>query len=295
MSKPGPSPWLLIGLGGAVVIGGALLASSVGSDAPAVVRRVVREGRQIVGRLSIKRVLARVSSHEGSYSSTNRNTDGEGLSYGIIQWTQRSGNLGKVLRAMAKADPAAFRRIFGGAWRELLEVTTAASLAPVAGVVLWAEPWVSRFKEAGRHEPFRAAQRRLATSGSHWQGAVKVAAHLGIHTERAMCLFYDTAVHQGAGAAMSIAKATKKHFTTQGAAQVPAIEVLRFYAQSCAARFRRSTAPSKQPSNPNRSWRQVRPGEWHYFAREFDLYAAVHKRRMGIVNDPDLGDDEVQV
>ena len=35
----------------------------------------------------------------GKYTAQNRNADGAGLSFGILQWTQRSGSLGQIGRA----------------------------------------------------------------------------------------------------------------------------------------------------------------------------------------------------
>ncbi len=71
-------------------------------------------------------MLAAVVRHEAgglNYGAQNRNWDGAGLSYGVLQWTQISGNLGKLLAAMVRADQANFLRIFGEHASELLRVT----------------------------------------------------------------------------------------------------------------------------------------------------------------------------
>ena len=54
-----------------------------------------------------------MSATEGKTDSLNLNRDGNGLSYGIIQWTQRSGSLYKLLGSMQATDPAEFARVFG--------------------------------------------------------------------------------------------------------------------------------------------------------------------------------------
>ena len=239
----------------------------------------------------VARVIARTSRHEGSYASQNRNSDGAGLSFGILQWAQLPGSLGKLLTAMQQADPAAFARIFGPSWQQLLATTKAGSLAPVDGEVLWKRPWTSRFKEAGNYEVFRAVQRRMAQEGSHFRGAVDAARILGVATERSMSLFFDTSVQQGAGAARKVAQQVKDRFAKAGRTSVPYRELLLAYAQRAADRCRTFTQPSSSSSGRLR-WVQE-GNEWHLWAGKFNLYKAIHRRRMGIVNDPDLSDEPV--
>ena len=239
----------------------------------------------------VTRVIARVSKHEGSYDSLNRNTDGAGLSFGILQWAQKPGSLGTLLVTMQQADPAAFTRIFGPAWQQLIATTKAGSLAPVNGEVLWKRPWTSRFTEAGRYEVFRAVQRRLAQEGSHFRGAVETARILGVATERSMALFFDTSVQQGPGAAKQVARQIKERFAKAGRTSVPYLELLTAYAQRAADRCRTLSSPSGSPSSHLR-WVKV-GNEWHLFAGKFDLYVHIHRRRMGIVSDRALADDPV--
>ncbi|MBK9369944.1 MAG: hypothetical protein IPN01_27210 [Deltaproteobacteria bacterium] len=61
------------------------------------------------------RIIHRVAVVEsgGSYAAQNRNSDGAGLAFGLLQWTQRSGSLGALLRTMSKADPTRFSQVFG--------------------------------------------------------------------------------------------------------------------------------------------------------------------------------------
>ena len=140
-----------------------------------------------------------------------------GLSYGIIQFTQDSGNLGRLLTLMHERDPERFQQVFGPQWNELLQVTNApgpgsldvqggrsARVQPVGGSDLWEEPWVARFREAGNYAPFQAAQNQLAAEifldpvipYSHW---------LGLNTERGIAVLYDRAVQMGVGGGMRFA------------------------------------------------------------------------------------------
>ncbi len=240
-----------------------------------------------------ERVLAAVVRHEAgglNYGAQNRNWDGAGLSYGVLQWTQHSGNLGKLLAAMAKADPDAFHRIFGEHSAELLRVTAAASLSAVGGAFLWREPWTSRFKAAGQHPAFQQVQLQMALTGEHWQGAAKAAGILGVHTERSYALFFDTATQQGPGRAAQLAQQLRDHLTAPGAVRVAYIDLLTAYAERAANRYRRTTPPKTLQIRTDLAWRQVGEREWRMFAGNVDLYTNVRKRRLGIVADRSLSD-----
>ncbi len=238
-----------------------------------------------------RRVLLRVSGSEGGFSSQNQSWDGAGLSYGILQWTQKHGNLGILLRALNRADSAAFQRIFGPESEELLAVTNASTEAERLSLPLWESPWTARFTAAGKHPAFQQAQTRLALTGDHWKGAVKAATALGspdLITERSMALFFDTSVQQGPSDAPRIAAEVRSALTAAGAVRVDYGAVLAAYAQTAANRARRfqATKPTERGS-----WREVSPGEWHkVIGKNYDYYADYHKRRFGIVHDPSLSD-----
>ena len=274
--------------------GALLLIGGVGVAGVAALIAAVAGGGQPKGHRMdwVARVIARVSRHEGGYESLNRNSDGAGLSFGILQWAQKPGSLGTLLAAMQQADPDAFARIFGSSWQKLLATTKSGSLASVGGDVLWKRPWTARFKEAGQYEVFRAVQRRMAQQGIHFRGAVDAARILGIATERSLALFFDTAVQQGPGAATKVARQALAYRQRAGQAGVSYIDALTAYAQLGADRCRSATAPSKPPSSSHLRWVQV-GNEWHLFANKIDLHQNIWKRRIAIVRDRDLSDDPV--
>lgn len=259
----------------------------------------------------IDRVVDRVAQHEGRYDSINRNTDGAGLSFGILQWAQRTGDLGNLLAAMYGADSRAFRRIFGPSAFVLLDTTRRGALDPVpvddfpaaARTVLWKEPWVSRFREAGGYTPFQRVQRVLATRGVHFAAAKVAAEKLGAATERSLALFFDTAVQQGAETAKKLADRTLHVFGLGRV--VPYLDVLNTYAGLSAGRARALGAEPPPPKNPSLSWRGVdeaeggvdeaEGGAWHLFARDIDLYDRIRARRFGIIEDDGLNDDEIDL
>jgi hypothetical protein len=244
-----------------------------------------------------RNVIAWVSRREGKPDSLNRNLDGNGLSYGILQWTQKSGNLGVVLGAMFQADPAGFASLFGASWRKVLDVTARGSLEPVDGAVLWDEPWASRFVAAGRHPPFVEVQWSLAQAGDHWRGAESVAARLGVRTERSMTLFFDRSVQQGPAGAARTAEKLVAAYARDGRTSVPYLQLLVDYSAFSAAPFRRTT----QPTSPYYSarathitWQPVGQ-EWHAVTGPFDLYEGILRRTNDILRDRTLGDSPLPV
>jgi|GEM_PF-3734471 len=138
-----------------------------------------------------------------------------GLGFGIVLFGQDSGDLGRLLQAMKTRDADAFARIFGPTADSLLETGTAAGpgglespdgrsarVRPVDGQDFWAEPWLSRFRAAGAHPPFQAAQNQLA-SDLYLEPMVQTARWLGVATERGLALMMDRAIAMGTEAAAS--------------------------------------------------------------------------------------------
>src|SRR4029453_1531975 len=105
-----------------------------------------------------------------------------------------------------------FRELFGADADELLRITNQhgaatggaagrpARLQPVGGRELWAEPWISRFRAAGEDPPVQAAQNQLAVR-TYVDRMLRVAADLGLDTERALALLVDRAIQMGVAGA----------------------------------------------------------------------------------------------
>jgi hypothetical protein len=263
-------------------------------------------------------LLAKTSAHEGSWGSVQRNLDGQGASVGVLQWTQRGGGLGLLLAAMQRADPAAFASIFGAAWPELLEVTARRSLEPVAGAYLWDEPWLGRFLRAGGHLPFRSVQVQLASKGEYMRAAAAIAGLLGVSTERAMTMYFNRAVHQGAGGALACARSLVEHWTLNpGSRPTDARAILAQYAWTCASRFRRTVPPASDRYGTAGTirWVQLPPGApevdldaagelvrrvpiaptWHAVTGAWDLWDLIIRRSASILDDPVLRDTAVDL
>lgn len=123
-----------------------------------------------------------------------------GLSFGVVQFTQESGDLGRLLVLMKQRDEVAFARIFGEHADELIAVTTAADppssespdgrsarTQPVAGADVWEDKWLGRFRAAGAEPAFQAAQNELA-SALFIDPMVRFAGDLGLDTDRALAI-----------------------------------------------------------------------------------------------------------
>ena len=257
-------------LGGvvAVALGGLMLAGG-GESGVETVHGVPVE--------VLDRVIARVSRHEGTFDSMNLNGSGAGMEFGILQWSQRPGQLGVLLTAMAQADPERFVATFGPHSRELLAATRTASMGPVGEAVLWKEPWVSRFRAAGRDPVWQQVQVALARGGEHMRGAVEAWKVLGVADQRALALSFDTSVQQGPRFAVRLAR----EVAGRGIADTE--RRLWAYAEGGAAPFRRTTAPERPHPAPHIRWVRHGEREWRAWAGEVDLWAAVSGRRRRLL------------
>jgi len=128
-----------------------------------------------------------------------------GLEFGLLRFTQESGQLGAALQLMHDRDPERFSKIFGADSSALLAVTNAATpearLQPVSGENLWSPTWVSRFQEAGAYPLYQAAQNELAIEGL-FRPLLHVAGGFGLVTDRLLAMALDIAVVRGVGGAI---------------------------------------------------------------------------------------------
>lgn len=175
-----------------------------------------------------------------------------GLGFGIVAFSQDTGDLGQLLTLMNDRDAATFGLTFGPDQAELLAVTNrpgplgkdlpetpggsrSARVQPVAGTDLWMEPWLSRFLAAGAHVPFRGAQIELA-SGLFLDPLLRFAGDLGLATPRGLAILFDRAAHRGVVNAMTWV------VESIGALQSPQLlqEALRAIGAASVEAFQRS-------------------------------------------------------
>jgi hypothetical protein len=121
------------------------------------------------------RILALTALMEGvgKFAALNLNTDGAGLSFGLIQWAQRPGRLTDIVSALHDADEPKFVEIFGAGDPTVADGLIAHLRKPLGGVTdagvttdpafnLIAPPWTERFAEAALHPVFQQVQVRTA-------------------------------------------------------------------------------------------------------------------------------------
>lgn len=302
---------LPIVLGGSVVLLGGLILLS--PPARALEQRVMETIKDWVAN-----AIFAVAKHEGGgrYDALNANKDGAGVSYGLVQWTQTSGNLGRLLAEMHRRAPEEFARVFGPSYRQVLDVTARGSLDPVDGSSLWKGPWPARFAAAAKIEAFRGAQVWMAMKGDHMQAAIANARRLDVATERGVALCFDRAIQQGAGGSTAIAQNLAGYWTQHPGSRPAAVnDRLAQFAWLCAGKFRRTTAPSGRAyGTSGRLWwesvtieqseihagsygtsKVAVSGVWHVFTGLGSLYDDITRRCSQILTATDLRDNPVDL
>lgn len=153
-----------------------------------------------------RRIMRPVARFESGlqYTATNRNDDGQGLSWGIIQFSQRGGALGRVLQRCHDAQSETFETTVGGPAiaQALLAATRGATpearMQPVDGAQLWSERWVAVFEKLGETPEF-VRQQNLAAVEDYLRPNYLFARWLGFDTDRALAMLFDRSVNMGLG------------------------------------------------------------------------------------------------
>jgi uncharacterized protein YgiM (DUF1202 family) len=144
------------------------------------------------------------------FSNLAGNFDGQGLSFGFLQWNFGKGSLQPLLKSMFAKNPGKFRGIFKDGTDLLLavlnsnnlsaQVQFARSLNDSKSRIL--EPWRSRFKALGKEPEFQDVQIEFAKTLLN--KAKSFFKEYNLKTERGLSLMFDIVVQNG-----SIAEETK--------------------------------------------------------------------------------------
>ena len=155
-----------------------------------------------------KRCLALTGSFETStpvpecFAGLSGDFDGQGVSFGALQWNLGQGSLQPLLRAMAERHGETFDLVFGdGATvlRGLLgrpredQMTWARTIQSPKHVL--DEPWRGRFKALGRTVECQGLQ--LEHSAAILAKARAWCLDYGLASQRALALFFDIRVQNG--------------------------------------------------------------------------------------------------
>lgn len=128
--------------------------------------------------------------------------DGQGLSFGALQWNLGQQSLQPLLLDLDRTHPQLFREIFGNYSSELRQMLQ----EPLARQLQWArtlqdshyrlrEPWRSMFQTLGRREECQRLQ--VKDAQKHYAKALEWCLEYEVHTERAVALMFDIGVQNG--------------------------------------------------------------------------------------------------
>ncbi len=158
--------------------------------------------------------LTITSGFEGAtamnYGAVADNGDGQGMSFGVIQWAAAQGGLGPLLERMRATDQASFEACFdSSANYPVLE--SAISSGNQQALVNWAVGqqannlnWKKPFRKLGEVQKFQRIQVNEATSSYHAKAMSCVEFLRSLSPDLmnevelvTYCVFYDLAVQQG--------------------------------------------------------------------------------------------------
>lgn len=126
----------------------------------------------------------------GDYSKWNPDDNGNGPSFGLIQFNSKKGGLGRLMIAMQKADPAGWDALFPKeAWKPL---------ARELGRLVASFPGLYRgpLQASGKVPLWQKCQRDLARS-EYFEPAARLCSRYGLLSERAHAMAFDVAVQYG--------------------------------------------------------------------------------------------------
>lgn len=149
------------------------------------------------------RSLDLTAAFEGhGYSLAVGNFDGAWLTWGIVGFTLKHGEVQKIILATRDQNAQLITEAFGAKAPELLAIMTAPSAEQqrwadsVSANGLLVEPWRTGFKWLGSFPAVQAEQRRLA-GDDYFRPAVATAKGFGLVSELGLALCFDIHVQNG--------------------------------------------------------------------------------------------------
>ena len=198
-----------------------------------------------------QRALGITAVFEGhGFDLAQGNFDGAGITWGIIGFTLRHGEIPKIVLEMEATRPDLVRLAFAENTDQLLEVMR----APIANQIMFAdavsigpkkvrlaEPWLSRFGLFGRLAEVQAVQMERARN-QYFKPALATARRLGLKTELGVALAFDIQVQNG-GVKKAIADdLLSREFPDEGSLRVALANAV---ADASAAKFQEDVRSRK--------------------------------------------------
>jgi len=147
------------------------------------------------------RCLSLTSAFEGhGFGKLEGNFDGAGLTFGIIGFTLKHGELQSLVSAAFAADPALAERCFSAAqraeWAQVMGRSLQAQVGWAADLGHRLRDWKESFARFGSEPQVQALQLDRARK-RYFEPAREAAARMGLQTEQGVALAFDTHVQNG--------------------------------------------------------------------------------------------------
>jgi len=153
-----------------------------------------------------ERALQVTAAFEGhDFTLAQGNFDGAGITWGIIGYTLRHGELKNIILKINDRTPALVREAFGAKTEELItvlnsfmskQIAFADSISLGANKVRLAEPWRTSFRKFGEMKEVQDLQIEIADR-DFFKPAVRTAARFGLKSELGIALAFDIHVQNG--------------------------------------------------------------------------------------------------
>lgn len=137
------------------------------------------------------------------FASMTGNFDGQGMSFGALQWNFGQGTLQPLLKEMVTNHPDVALSIFGASLNQLQQAISgskdaalsfAASIQDQAKKTI-TDPWKQMFRSLGLTPEFQAIE--VKGAATYYGKAVKLCTDYGFRTERGRALMFDICVQNG--------------------------------------------------------------------------------------------------
>ena len=142
-------------------------------------------------------------SHPEYFATLSGDFDGQGISFGVLQWNFGQNTLQKLLGELIAEHPVLMQDTFQDHYETLVEVLA----GDKGGLMEFArsiqhpvkhylhQPWRGMFKALGRSEACQALQVKYA--GGLYREALELCKEYGLWSERAAALMFDIKVQNG--------------------------------------------------------------------------------------------------
>lgn len=152
-----------------------------------------------------ERCLQLTADFEGhGFQKVAGNFDGAGLTWGIIGFTLKHGEIQSILGKVRQSYPALLDQAFGSLKEELARVLTLSRTEQIewaSGISIGSQkyrieqPWEDAFRTLGNFSEVQQIQ--LECAGKYWQTAMRDAERFQLETELGIALCFDIAVQNG--------------------------------------------------------------------------------------------------